>query len=85
MIVNAKKSKTNNVYLYLKHHLYIFIVWYNTETKASEWLINFFKLSWEVMICHHCLYKTDTDSEYVNSTNYMPIPKRISKEYIRKF
>ncbi len=34
---------------------------------------------------HHCLYKTDINLEYVNSADYMPIPKRIFKEYIRKF
>jgi len=34
---------------------------------------------------HHCLYKTDTNSEYVNSTDYMLALEKISKEYIRKF
>ena len=34
---------------------------------------------------HHYLYKIDINLEYVNSVDYMPIPKRIFKEYIRKF
>ncbi len=37
------------------------------------------------MICYHCLYKTNTDSEYINLADYILVSKRISKEYIRKF
>ncbi len=36
-------------------------------------------------MCHHCLYKTDDDSEHVNSPDYMPPSERISKEDIREF
>ena len=36
-------------------------------------------------MCHHCLYKTDDDLEYVNLPNYLPPPKRISRGNIRKF
>jgi hypothetical protein len=53
--------------------------------KAPERLIRFFGLSQGVMMCHHCLYKTDDDPEYVNSPDYMSPPERISQEDIRGF
>src|SRR3990170_8107709 len=63
LIVNAKKSKTNNTCSHPKHQLYISTARHGTETKtikkAPERLINFFKLSRGAMICRHCLYKTD--------------------------
>ena len=37
------------------------------------------------MMCHHCLYKTDNDPEYLDSPNYqLPTPKT-SNENIQKF
>ncbi|CAG8600518.1 779_t:CDS:2, partial [Ambispora gerdemannii] len=53
--------------------------------KAPSRLIKFFKLQHEAIMCHHCLYKTDDDPEYVNLPNYPQPPERISKENIRKF
>ena len=89
LIVNIKKSKTNNEYLHPKHRFYISTVRHSIEIKtikkAPEWLIKFFELSQKVMMYHHCLYKTDTDLEYVNLPNYPPAPERILKENIRIF
>ena len=56
-----------------------------TFKKAPERLIKFFELSQGVMMCRHCLYKTDDDSEYVNLPNYPLAPERILNENIRNF
>lgn len=89
LIVNAKKSKINNECSHPKHRLYISTARHGKETKnfkkAPERLIEFFELSQGAMMCRHCLYKTDTDPEYVNLLNYLPAPERIPKESIRKF
>jgi len=53
--------------------------------KALERLIRFFELSQGAMMCHHCLYKTDNDSKYVNSPDYLLPLERISRGDIRKF
>ena len=37
------------------------------------------------MMCHHYLYKTDNDLEYVNLLDYLLPPERILREDIRKF
>ena len=53
--------------------------------KAPERLIRFFELSQGAMMCHHCLYKTDDDPEYVNSPDYLLPLERILRGDIRKF
>ncbi|RIB29503.1 hypothetical protein C2G38_2136806 [Gigaspora rosea] len=57
----------------------------NAFLKVLERLLNFFVLQQGAMICHHCLYKTDDDPEYVNLPDYLLPPERISKKDIRKF
>ncbi len=37
------------------------------------------------MMCHHYLYKTDDDSKYINSSDYLPSSERILRGDIRKF
>ena len=37
------------------------------------------------MMCHHCLYVTDNDSEFTNLSNYLPATHRIPTEYIKQF
>jgi hypothetical protein len=89
LIVNAKKSKINNECSHPKHRFYVSTARHGMETKtikkAPERLIKFFKLPQGAMMCRHCLYKTDTDPEYVNLPNYPPAPERIPKENIRIF
>ncbi|CAG8663745.1 812_t:CDS:2, partial [Ambispora gerdemannii] len=81
--------KTNKVCSHPKHQFYLSAARHGTKTKSikkvPERLINFFELSQEAMMCRHCLYKTDDDSEYVNLPNYLLPIERISKEDIRKF
>ncbi|CAI2185957.1 18728_t:CDS:2 [Funneliformis geosporum] len=54
LIVNAKKTKANNVCLHPKHQFYISTARHDTETKsikkALEWLIKFFELPQEYLI-----------------------------------
>ncbi|CAG8816459.1 25595_t:CDS:1, partial [Gigaspora rosea] len=89
LIVNAKRSKANYVCSYPKHQVYTSTARTGTETnaflKVLERLLNFFVLQQGAMICHHCLYKTDDDPEYVNLPDYLLPPERISKKDIRKF
>lgn len=37
------------------------------------------------MMCYYCLYKTDTDLEYINLTEYSLPEERVPKESIRQF
>jgi len=84
LIVNAKKKSKTNKCLHPKHTFYISTAQNSTKgkklKKASERLIRFFELSQGAMICHHCLYKTDDDLEYINLSDYLPPPKRILRE-----
>src|SRR5438128_4324686 len=87
--VNAKKSKTNNTCSHPKHKSYVSTARYGTEgkkfKKASERLVKFFNLPHGVMMCHHCLYETDKDSEYANLADYLPATERILTENIQQF
>ena len=89
LIVNAKKSKTNNICSHLKHKSYVSTARYGTEgkkfKKAPERLVKLFKLPHGAMMCHHCLYETDKDSEYTNLADYLPATERISTENIQQF
>src|SRR6266542_2472468 len=89
LIVNAKKSKKINICSHPKHNTYISTARHGTEEKsfkkAPERLINYFKLSQTANMCRHCLYETDRDPEYINSSDYpSPIQKSL-KENIQKF
>nr|CAG8561634.1 5925_t:CDS:2 [Entrophospora candida] len=53
--------------------------------KAPGQLINYFKLLETAMMCHHCLYKTDNDPEYLDSPNYQSPAQKKSNEKIQKF
>ncbi|CAI2193244.1 16930_t:CDS:2, partial [Funneliformis geosporum] len=72
--INAKKSKINNECSHPKHRFYISTAKNGTEMKntkkALKQLIDFFELPQEAMMCRYCLYKTDTDPEYINLFNY---------------
>ena len=87
-IVNAEKSKTN-VCSHPKHEVYLSTARHGTEgkkfKKAPERLVKFFNLSHGAMMCHHCLYVTDNDSEFTNLSNYLPATHRIPTEYIKQF
>src|SRR5438128_1834701 len=87
--VNAKKSKTNNICSHPKHKSYVSTARYGTEgkkfKKAPERLVKFFKLPHGAMMCHHCLYETDKNSEYINLADYLPATERISTENIKQF
>ncbi|RIB24185.1 hypothetical protein C2G38_2070600 [Gigaspora rosea] len=79
-IVNARKKKTKltSVCSHPKHEIYLV-----TAQKADGKL--FFSLAKEALMCYHCLYKTDTDPEYINLPDYLPPKERIPKENIKRF
>ncbi|CAG8602544.1 10780_t:CDS:2 [Gigaspora rosea] len=37
-------------------------------------------LDLRVVMCHHCLYKTDNNPEHISLSSYPPAPERISRE-----
>ncbi|RIB18484.1 hypothetical protein C2G38_2184463, partial [Gigaspora rosea] len=56
--------------------------------KTPERLTRFFQLPKGAKMCHHCLYKTDIDPEYINSPDYLPAKEKFSKipkESMRRF
>ena len=90
LIVNAKKLKTNtNVCSHPKHKVYLSTARHGMEgkkfKKAPERLLKFFNLSCGAMMCHHCLYETDNDSEFTNLSDYLPATQRIPTEDIKQF
>src|SRR5438128_3123174 len=88
LIVNAKKLKTN-ICAHPKHKAYLSTARHGTEgkkfKKAPERLIRFFNLSRGAMMCHHCLYETDNDSEFTNLSDYLPATQRIPTENVEQF
>src|SRR6266513_639881 len=74
--------KKINICSHPKHNTYISTARHGTEEKsfkkAPEHLINYFKLSQTANMCRHCLYETDRDPEYINSSDYpSPIQKNL--------
>jgi hypothetical protein len=89
-IVNArKKPKLTNLCIHPKHEIYLSTARNGGESKklkkAPERLIEFFTLPKGARICHHCLYKTDSDPEYISLSNYPLAVERIPKENIKQF
>ncbi|RIB16034.1 hypothetical protein C2G38_2091961, partial [Gigaspora rosea] len=89
-IVNAKKKKTKltSVCSYSKHEIYLVTAQKadgKLFVKTPERLTRFFSIPKEALMCYHCLYKTDTNSEYINSHDYLPPKERNSKENIKQF
>ncbi|RIB16417.1 hypothetical protein C2G38_2038587 [Gigaspora rosea] len=53
--------------------------------KAPKHLVNFFELPQGAMICRCCLYKTDNNTEYINSSNYQLLIKKFWQIRLENF
>ena len=87
LIVNAK-NKIINTCSHPKHDIYLSTAQKKEKIlfrKAPGRLISYFKLLETAMMCHHCLYKTDNDPEYLDSPNYQSPAQKKSNENIQKF
>lgn len=88
LIVNAKKIKITNTCSHPKHDIYLSTARKeegNAFKKTPRRLSNYFKLSETAVMCHHCLYKSDNDPEYLDSPDYQLPVQKTSSENIRKF
>ncbi|RIB30095.1 hypothetical protein C2G38_2054758 [Gigaspora rosea] len=89
-IVNARKKKTKltSVCSHPKHEIYLVKAQKadgKLFVKTPKRLTRFFSLPKEALMCYYCLYKTDTDPEYINLPDYLPPKERIPKENIKRF
>lgn len=88
LIVNAKKIKITNTCSHPKHNIYLSTARKeegNAFKKAPQRLVNYLKLSDTAVMCHHCLYKSDNDPEYLDSPDYQLPAQKTSNENVQKF